>query len=93
MSFSDKILEPIEDGLDKLGMMQGDAAPLKRFLLGTAIGYALVELWKPGFAFDPKDGHEYPWRVTHKDLPKDQTTMMPWWLAASIPGLALGVLI
>lgn len=88
----DAIVEPIEDGLDKIGLMQGELAPLKRTVLGGVGGYLVVSTWKPTWAYDD-NGNAYPWRVTHRDLDPKQTTMMPYWLASLIPAFVLGVLI
>lgn len=85
-------METIEDSLDSVGLMQGEFAPLKRAVLGGAVGYAAVAMAKPSWAYD-KDGNPYPWRFTSKDLPSSQTTLMPYWLTALIPAFALGVLI
>lgn len=92
-SLSEAIIEPIENGLDQIGLMRGDLAPLKRTLVGFGVGWGVLALWKPEFAYDADDGHALPWRVTNKHMDPKQTTMMPWWLAASIPALVLGVLI
>jgi hypothetical protein len=87
------IIDPIEDVLDKVGLMQGEMAPLKRAVVGGAIGYGVISMWKPSWAYDPDDHHAYPWTVTHRSMERSQTTMMPYWLASLIPAVILGVLI
>lgn len=91
-SMSDMILEPIENLLDKYGLMDGPMAPLKRTAIGGGIGLGVMYLWKPEFAFD-KNGQPYPWSITHKSIDRNKTTLVPYWLAASIPAVVLGVLI
>lgn len=91
-SMGDMILEPIENLLDKYGLMEGPMAPLKRTAIGGGIGLAVMYLWKPEFAFD-KNGQPYPWSITHKSVDRNKTTLVPYWLAASIPAVVLGVLI
>lgn len=92
-ALSATIIAPIEDALDSVGMMQGDLAPMKRAVVGGAIGYGVITMWKPSWAYDQDTGTPYPWTVTNKDVDRHQTTMMPYWLAALIPAFVLGVLI
>lgn len=93
VSLTDRVFEPLEDALDKMGLMQGDFASVKRAALGGAAGYAVMSVWKPGWAYD-KDGKPYPWSVTaDPKIPKDSTTQVPYWMAALIPAVVLGVLI
>lgn len=89
-SVLDKIvLDPLEDGLDKLGMMQGEYAPLKRTVFGTAVGSAVVWYTKPNIAF--KNGKPRPWKVTEGT--NDDATWTPWWVLGAFPGILLGIFI
>lgn len=89
-SLEGKILEPVEDLMDKFGLMQGEYAPVKRALVGAGLGAAVVFGLKPSL-FWTKDGHLAPWRVTN---PKDpDATPFPWYLAVALPAVVLGVLI
>lgn len=92
-TLSDKIMEPVEDLLDAAGLMQGELAPLKRTLVGAGLGYGVMSMWKPTWAYDDK-GNPWPWRMTaDKSIPKDQTTAAPYWLGIVVPAFVLGVLI
>lgn len=89
---ADAIMEPIEEALDKVGLMQGNAAPLKRTIVGGAVGYAVMEMWKPAWAYNSQ-GDPYVWSVTNPQKDKSLTTPVPYWLAALVPAFVLGVLI
>ncbi len=89
---ADMILDPVEEALDKVGLMQGPSAPLKRTIVGGAIGYGVMELWKPLWAYDAS-GAPLPWRFTNPNKDKNLTTMVPYWMAALVPAFVLGVLI
>lgn len=89
----DGLMDSVEEGLHSVGLGDGDLAPLKRAVVGTVIGYAVVSMWKPSWAYDPKTHAPYPWRLTNKDADKTTTTPVPYWMAAIIPGIVLGVLI
>jgi len=94
-SLNDVILEPVENALDSVGLMQGEMAPLKRTALGAAIGFGVMGLWRPSWAYAPgPNGKPYPWSVTApKGTPDDAKTKVPYWMAALIPAVVLGVLI
>lgn len=89
-SMDDKLLAPIEDAMDSLGLMEGEYAPVKRALVGAGIGAAVVFGLKPAL-FWTKDGHLRPWGLTHPDDP--DRTPFPWFLALAVPATILGVLI
>ncbi len=92
-SLNDVILDPLENALDSVGLMQGEMAPLKRTALGAAIGFGVMGLWKPSWAYG-SDHKPYPWSVTApKDTPADKKTKVPYWMAALVPAVVLGVLI
>lgn len=85
-------MEQIEDALDSVGLMQGDLAPLKRTLVGGAIGYFVVTTMQPTWAYT-KDGKPKEWAITSTSEVPDATTMVPWWMAAAVPAFVMGVLI
>lgn len=85
-------MEQIEDALDSVGLMQGPLAPLKRTLVGGAIGYFVVTTAQPAFAYT-KDGEPKEWAITSKNETPGATTMVPWWMAAAVPAFVMGVLI
>jgi hypothetical protein len=88
----DLILDPIERGLDSIGLMQGSMAPLKRTAVGGAIGYAYAFGMKPAFAFN-KDGSPKEWSLTASTKDSGKTTLFPWWAIVATPAIILGVLI
>jgi hypothetical protein len=85
-SLTDAVMDPIEDGFDKLGMMQGEAAPLKRAAVGGVLGYAIAYGIKPSFAFDSK-GDPKPFGT------KKGETLFPAWGIVVLPAIIFGVLI
>lgn len=85
-SLTDVVMDPIEDGFDKLGMMQGEAAPLKRAAVGGVLGYAIAYGIKPSFAFDAK-GDPKPFGT------KKGETLFPAWGIVVLPAIVFGVLI
>lgn len=84
-------MEAIEDGLNHLGLMQGDLAPLKRGLVGGAAGALVVYGFKPAFMFNP-DGSARPFALGHPDK-SGNPTWFPYWLGIAAPAVILGVLI
>jgi len=90
-ALDDYILDPLEQGFDKLGAMQGELAPLKRAAIGAAVGYAFVEIVKPSVAYDD-NGKELPFTAT-ADKTEPKTTYFPWWMFVAIPAFVSGVLI
>ena len=83
---ADVVMDPIEDGFDKLGMMQGEAAPLKRGAVGALLGYGIAYGFKPSFAFDAK-GDPKPFGTKKGD------TLFPAWAIVIAPAIVFGVLI
>ena len=84
------ILDPVENGLDAVGLMQGQYAPAKRTLAGAALGAAIVWGIRPGICWS-KDGKTLrPWSLTSKDA---DATPLPWWAIVAMPAVLLGVFI
>lgn len=75
---------PWEQGLANLGM----GTPGKRFIVGTAIGTALVWAMRPSGAFNSA-GEAKPW-VLLSD-PSEDSTSLPWWALAIAPGVIFSV--
>jgi hypothetical protein len=85
-SVTDAVIDPIEGVFDRLGMMQGEAAPLKRGAVGAVLGYGIAYGIKPGFAFDAK-GDPKPFGT------KKGETLFPAWAIVITPAIIFGVLI
>lgn len=75
---------PWEQSLAGLGM----ATPGKRFIVGSAIGTALVWALRPGMAFDAS-GQPKSWTMI-SDGSQDSTAL-PWWALAVAPGVIFSV--
>jgi hypothetical protein len=89
-TFDTLLIDPLEHGLDAIGLMQGEYAPAKRTLAGAAVGAAFVWGVKPRLAWS-KDGKTLrPWSLTSKD---PDATIVPWWAMVAIPAILLGVFI
>lgn len=86
------VLAPLEDALDAVGLMQGDAAPLKRAAVGAAIGAGIAYGLKPAFAFDAT-GNPKPFYFAATDAEKANSTFFPDWAIVALPAFVLGVLI
>ena len=82
------IIDPIEELMDKMGMMQGEYAPLKRAAFGSTVGAALTWTIKPTVAFEGDKPR--PWKLQSKD---PDATYITWWMLAMFPGVILGVFI
>ena len=82
---TDAIMNPIEEGFDKIGMMQGEFAPFLRAGTGLLLGYAIAYGLKPSFAFE--NGKPKPFGTGPGE------TLMPPWLIMAAPAVIFGVLI
>lgn len=51
------ILDRAENILDGFGLMTGDYAPAKRFLVGSLLGGVLITWLKPSYAINPSTGY------------------------------------
>lgn len=85
------ILEPLENAFDAMGAMQGEMAPLKRAAIGGAVGYAVLEIFKPGVAYDDA-GNRRPFALG-ADKDTKEGTYFPWWAFVAVPAFVSGVLI
>lgn len=92
MSLDDVLLNPIEDALDSIGLMEGEAAPLKRAAVGAGIGYLFAVLVKPGFAYTA-DGKARPFALNASAADQASATYFPVGAIVAIPAFILGVLI
>jgi hypothetical protein len=91
-TLDDVILEPIENLFDAAGMMQGEAAPLKRAAAGIALGYAIAYGIKPTFAFTA-DGKEKVFAGTSTTKDDPDSTWFPAWAIVVVPAVIFSVLI
>lgn len=88
----DAIYEPIEAGLDKVGLMRGKYAPSLRFITGAGLTAAALWITEPSFMFST-DGTPKQWALTAGSNSKVETTALPWWLASLAGGFLFGFLI
>jgi len=73
----------IKVGLASLGL----GTPAARFVAGTALGVVLVWALRPQIAFTP-DGQAKP--LTLLVPPEQESTPLPWYFLALIPGAIAG---
>lgn len=83
------VLDPVEDLLDKMGMMQGEYAPVKRAVFGAAVGAAVV--WGTHADLFFKGNKLRPWKLLHPNDP--DATIFPWYLAVAGHAFVMAVLI
>lgn len=78
-------MDLIEDQLDRFGLMQGEAAPLKRGALGAALGAVVAYGLKPEWAWNGDEPRKFGF--SHGE------TWFPVWAIVAAPAIILGVLI
>lgn len=83
--------ESVEQVADRFGLMQGEMAPLKRFAVGSAIGYAIAYGLKPGVAFE--EGKQRPFGYGKPGASGIPPTLMPAWLITVLPGAMFALFI
>ncbi len=76
---------PLFDGLANLGL----GHPLARFGAGTALGIALVWAIRPEIAFSGAR----PLPHTLLAAPGEESTPLPWYFLAMLPGIAFAVFV
>lgn len=76
----------IPTGLAALGLGQ----PGVRFIVGSALGMVLVWAIRPGVSFD--EGGQ-PRQFTLFAAPDEDSTALPWYLLAFLPGIIFSVFI
>lgn len=69
-----------EQALANLGM----ETPAKRFIVGSAVGAAIVWAIRPPSSFD-QNGQAKSWVVISD--PSQDSTAIPWWGLAILPGV------
>lgn len=89
---AEAIISPVENLFDKMGMMQGDAAPLLRAGTGAALGAAYAYGAKPSFAFND-DGTAKPWYFTAGTADQANSTYVTAWMIVAFPAVVFGVMI
>jgi len=87
---STSALEELEMLLDKVGLMTGDYAIMKRLVLGGVLGSLLVTWVKPRLMFT-ETGKALPWTLFAQ--PDEQSTMLPWFFVPGFFAFFFGVLI
>lgn len=88
----ESIYGPITDFFTSIGLGTGQYAPLLRFAFGFGVLGLIVNMWKPGFAFEA--GRPRSWAlITEASEAPIQPTLMPWWLVAMMGGILTGVFI
>lgn len=87
----------LEETFDRLGLMTGDLAPMKRFAVGAALGGAVAYGLKPSIAYDEEKGEWRPFGFKSSSAPAKpgdvDPTLMPAWLITVLPGVVFSVLI
>jgi len=83
-------LEQLEMLLDKVGLMTGDYAIIKRLVLGGVLGSLLVTWIKPRLMFTDT-GKALPWTLFAD--PEEKSTMLPWFFVPAFFAFFFGVLI
>jgi len=83
------IIDRTEKIFDGFGLMTGNYASLKRFVIGALIGGVGITIWKPASMFNP-DGSAREWSFLS---PGKDSTSFPWYFVPIITGFAAGVLI
>ena len=85
-----QLIENIEQGFDKLGLMTGEGADKKRIIIGAlTVGFLLTYL-KPDAFFH--EGQVRPWKLLESDE-KQKPTHFTLWHAMAVGGFIAGVLI
>ena len=87
------IITPLEEVFDAVGAMQGEMAPLKRALIGGAVGAAIVYGFKPSICFDKVTHLPRPWALTAQGAEKDKATWLPYWMVIGIPAVVFSTFI
>lgn len=76
----------IEQIFDKMGMMRGQFAEIKRFTFGMVLTFGILYVVKPPIMFDDK-GSLKPWNILVIGSEEEKnSTILPIWLAALIGG-------
>ena len=89
-ALDDLLISPFESAFDAVGMMRGSTAPLKRSIVGMAVGAGATYALKPAVSFLPS-GAPRPWVALKPNDPN--ATMVPWWMPGIATGFVFGVLI
>jgi hypothetical protein len=84
------ILSEIEDALDGLGLMRGDLAPVKRFVVGAGVIYVVMEAFRPSLTHG-RGGNHRPWVYTQGW--SEEASYVPWWGFPLAGGILLSVFI
>lgn len=80
------LLSIIEQFFDKLGMMKGDLAEIKRFSFGLIVSFGVLYIVKPPIMFT-QEGNIKPWSLIVQGSEEEKnSTIVPIWLASLIGG-------
>lgn len=89
-------VKTVEEVLSPLGLMSGDNAILKRYLLGFLFFSSLAAFFKPGIMFD-EIGNARPWSLLNKATDQETVgpapTPFPWYAAGFLGAVMFGVCI
>lgn len=83
------VIEPLENALDAFGLMRGETAPMKRFLVGSSVTLAALWLAKPSIMFD-ESGEPRAWSAVSDDR---NATSLPVYVPALLSGFVLSTFI
>lgn len=88
-----QVIEPIEAGFDAFGLMRGSNAPLKRFVVTSALTSLVIWSVRPQWAF--MGGEPRPWTMFTGPNVREgaQPTATPWWIIPLGVGLVSSFLI
>lgn len=88
-ALADRSIGALETSLDSIGLMRGDYAPSKRFVLGAIIGGLITTQLRPNLMFTPEGPRA--WSVMSPNDP--EATLVPWWVPSILLGTLLGIFI
>lgn len=77
---------PVEIGLGSLGL----GSPAGRFVFGSALGAVVVWAVRPGVSFDETGAAR---QFTLFAAPGEDSTALPWYFLALLPGILFAVFI
>ena len=85
-----QVIEKIEEGFDKFGLMTGDGADKKRMVIGALFTGFILTYLKPEMFFH--NGEVRPWKMLESDEDK-KPTHFTLWHAMAVGAFFSGVLI
>jgi len=84
------IIQPLENALDGLGLMRGETAPMKRFIVGTVGTLGALWVAKPDIMFVSSTGEMRPWSAVSDS---QDATSIPVYIPALTAGFIMSTFI